>query len=431
MKNATILTCFLFISFVALGQQKVLEINKQYSSIHVTKSDVLEFSLNLFKNGIYQFSILQQGIAVHYQLMASDDKMVYESNYPDDIVGYEKFEYVPITPGLYKLQIKRFDDPENPDSGRISIFIKSLSKGEIALRNKIKRELEPENKKNVLTLDIDHFWQAFDNLKNCKTFSDSASTFQKLYLDRATNGLLDFIQSRELTAEKFVEAVSKYAAFYKAVRPNTYQAKKAEPVIEQVFIRFKEIYPNFKPFKVCFAIGIKNTGGTTSSDYVLIGTEVTTAIEGITSPTDEEIIQRMRGIVAHECVHTQQKPYADPQAIKCKLLYQSLREGSCDFIGELVSGNKSKKETYGDQHESELWTQFKNELCNENIGNWLYNGITVKDKPADLGYYIGYKIAESYYDNAPDKKQAIVDIIEMDNPIQFLEKSKYDQKPKK
>src|SRR5438067_9268051 len=115
MKNATILTCFLFISFFALGQQKALEINKQYSSIHLTKSDVLEFSLNLSKNGIYQFSILQQGISVHYQLMASDDKIVYESNYPDDIIGYEKFEYAPMCSRSYKLEIKRFDDPENPD----------------------------------------------------------------------------------------------------------------------------------------------------------------------------------------------------------------------------------------------------------------------------------------------------------------------------
>jgi hypothetical protein len=36
-----------------------------------------------------------------------------------------------------------------------------------------------------------------------------------------------------------------------------------------------------------------------------------------------------------------------------------------------------------------------------------------------LGYYIGFKISESYYKNAPDKKLAVVDIIEMDNPIEF------------
>jgi hypothetical protein len=430
MKNATILTCFLFIFFLAPAQQEALEVNKEYSSIHLTKTDILDYSFNLTKGGVYQFSILQQGIAVYYLLTGPDNKPLYESNYPEDISGYEKFEHAPIVSGMFHLQIKRFEDPQNTDSGRISVFIKSLSKEEIVQRNKIKKELEPENRKNVLTLDIDHFWQAYDNLKNCKSFSDSAASFQKLYLDRATNGLLDFIQARDFTAEKFVEAVTKNAAFYQGIRPNTYRAKKAEPVIEQVFANFRKLYPNFKPFKVCFAIGIKNTGGTVSSEYVLIGTEVTTSIDGTASATDDAMIQRIKGIVAHECVHTQQKPSPDPQAIKCKLLYQSLREGACDFIGELVSKNKKNNE-YGDQHENELWIQFKNELCNENIGNWLYNGYAAKDKPADLGYYIGYKIAESYYNNAADKKQAIVDIIEMDNAIQFLEKSKYDQKPKR
>jgi uncharacterized protein YjaZ len=77
-----------------------------------------------------------------------------------------------------------------------------------------------------------------------------------------------------------------------------------------------------------------------------------------------------------------------------------------------------------------LWTEFKNELCNQNIGNWLYNGSAVKGKPADLGYFIGYEIAKEYYKNAKDKKQAIVDIIGMSDPIDFLQKSRYDQKVK-
>jgi uncharacterized protein YjaZ len=328
--------------------------------------------------------------------------------------------------GSFNLLIKWFNDPENPDSGHINLFIKSLTKTEIELRNKIKKELEPENRKNVLTLDIDHFWEAFDNLKNCKSYSDSADSFQRIYLDRATNGLLDFIQKRDLTAEKYVTAVAKNAAYYQSVRSNTYQAKKAEQTIEEVFKRFKELYSNFTPFKVCFAIGIKNTGGTVSHNYVLIGAEVTTSIEGNLTPTDDEIIQKIKTIVAHECVHTQQKLHADSLSIKCELLYQSIREGACDFIAELVSGNKKKNE-YGDQHESELWVQFKNELCNQNIGNWLYNGSTVKNKPRDLGYYIGYKIVQSYYNNAKNKRQAIVDIIEMDDPIKFLDRSRYDQ----
>lgn len=405
---------------------QTLAINKEHKNIIVTNSSKLSFDINMSKDGIYQFSILQQGIAVHYTLLGAGNSIEFECNYPNDIEGYEKFEYSPEASGTYKLLIKRYDDPQNTDSGQITIYIKSLSKNEIEIRKKIKKELEPENKKNVQTLDIDHFWQAYDNLKNCRNFSDSADSFQKLYLDKATNGLLDFIQARDLTSEKFVQAVSTHPGFYDTIRSNTYEAKKAEPVIQDVFKRFQKIYPNFKPFKVCFAIGIKNTGGTVSDKYVLIGTEVTTA-NGVDS---SDIIQRIKSIVAHECVHTQQKLYPDPAAIKCELLYKSLQEGICDFIGEMVSGNPKIHE-YGDNNENRLWTEFKNELCNQNIGNWLYNGYAAKEKPPDLGYYIGYRIAESYYKNKADKNQAIIDIIEMNNPIRFLELSKYDQKEKK
>ncbi len=429
MKNVVIIMYFFVSVSVRAQTHQEIDINKEYKNIKLTNASPLVYTLPLVKEGVYQFSILQQGIAVYYTLTASNDKKLYESDDPDDISGYEKFEYSPANSGSFTLTIKRYNDLQNPDSGRITILIKRLTKAEIAIKNQIKKDLEPYNKRNVATIDIDHFWSAYDNLNTCKSFSDSVNSFQKLYLDKATNGLLDFIQVRDLTAEKFVDAVSKNAMFYLSVRKNTYEAKKAEPVIEDVFKRFKEIYPDFKPFKVCFAIGIKNTGGTVSNKFVLIGTEVTTSTSGKDSATSEDIVQKIKGMVAHECVHTQQKPHADSAAIQCNLLYQSIREGSCDFIAELITG-KSRDNEYGDKNENKLWTEFKNELCNQSIGNWLYNGYSVKDKPSDLGYFIGYAIAKEYYKNMVNKKQAIVDIIGTSNPILFLELSKYDQKVK-
>jgi hypothetical protein len=417
-------------SHLLVRAQQTLDFNKQYADIKLTKASTLVYKLSLLKDGIYQFSILQQGIAVYYDLTDVNNKKVYECNYPDDIVGYEKFEYAPGGSGNFTLTIKRFEDPENPDSGQISIQVKSLSRSEIEVRKQIKKELEPENAKTVTTIDIDHFWSAFDNLKNCKSFSDSIDCFQRLYLDKATNGMLDFIQVRDLTADKFVDAISKNPGFYQSVRQNTIEAKKAVPVIEDVFTKFKGIYADFKPFKVCFAIGIKNTGGTVSSQYVLIGTEVTVSTGATGSATSEDIIQKIKGVVTHECVHTQQKPHPDSTAIQCPLLWQSIREGSCDFIAELITGLPRNNE-YGEKNESKLWTDFKNELCNQNVGNWLYNGFSVKDKPSDLGYFIGYEITKEYYTHSLDKKQAIIDIINMSDPIRFLELSKYDQKAKK
>ena len=148
----------------------------------------------------------------------------------------------------------------------------------------------------------------------------------------------------------------------------------------------------------------------------------------------DNVVRKIKNIVSHEYVHTQQSKTEDENGIRCDLLMAVMREGFCDFIGELTVGSQINKvpQEYGDKHEKELWEEFKNEICNkQNINNWLFNYSTVKDRPADLGYYIGYKIAKEYYDNAIDKKQAVVDIIEMKDPIKFLQISKYDQKEKK
>jgi len=40
------------------------------------------------------------------------------------------------------------------------------------------------------------------------------------------------------------------------------------------------------------------------------------------------------------------------------------------------------------------------------------------------------KNTRAYYIYAKDKSKAIVEIIEMDDPLSFLQKSKYDQKKK-
>ncbi len=417
--------------------------SKLYPDLALDKSKVENFSLKLEKGGIYQFSLQQQGIALYYVLKSESNAPVFECNTPDDIDGYEKFEYKPEKSGTFILQVKRFEHEENTESGKFTLLVTSLSKAEIAVREKIKAELATENRKTVQTIDIDHFWEAYDNLKYCKTRDDSVNSFQKLYLDRATDGLLDFIQVREFTAKKYVTLVTKYPRFYQSIRKNTYQTKKVEAVIDSVFFNFKKLYPNFKPFKVCFAMGILNTGGTISNQFVLIGTEITTSTVEVdlsefgntefsrNLAKTGNILQSIKGMIAHECVHTQQKMPSGKE-IKCELLYRIMREGFCDFIGTLVSSNKlGSNHDYGNKHEELVWRDLKNELCNENIGNWLYNYSTAKEKPADLGYFLGYKIAEEYYNNASDKRQAIVDIVEMTDPIRFLELSKYDQKLRK
>jgi hypothetical protein len=438
------LICLLVtITFISLNlqAQHLLEPNRINKALSLTKKDTLQFVLTLNKNTIYQFEIEQQGIAVCYQLTDEKKQVYLKSKRPDDVTGSLKSEFIPSNTNKYTLTVYRYPDPENTDSGKFSVFVKSLNADQAAQRQRIKKELASENKKAVLTLDIDHFWQAFDQLKSCESFQDSVQAFQTLYLDRATEGLVDFISVRELTAGKLTKAVAKYPEFYASIRKKSYAVKKASPAMGELFGKFQSLYANFKPFKVCFVVGIVNTGGTVSDRFVLIGTEVlasspeadlsafikeknTNKISLLSQKGD--LMQKIRNIVAHECVHTQQKQLAEA-ATKCLLLQQVLREGICDFIGELVAGQQinAAAHQYGRLHEKTLWDELNKDLCSQNISKWLYNAGSIKDRPADLGYYMGYRIAQSYYDHAADKGRAITDIIEMTDPLEFFRNSRY------
>ncbi|HEY1053759.1 MAG TPA: DUF2268 domain-containing putative Zn-dependent protease [Emticicia sp.] len=421
------------------------QFNHPYENVSIAKGTDLVLKLRLEKGVSYQFLVLQQGIDVMLTLSDETKKTIVEKDSPNGSHGFEIADYSPQETKEYTLTIKKFEEAGNADKGMIGYYIKKYSKAEQALKEKTRQELAIENNKNVLTADIDHFWEAVDNLKNCKTKWDSVLSFQNLYLDRATNGLIDFIRVRNFSADEFVRAIARYPKYYQSVRPYTYESKRAEPLIEEVFAKLKSIYGNFKPFKVCFAIGVHRTGGTVSDRYVLLGTEMITTgknvdyseLEGDWAPKDRtkepDIPLKIKGMIAHECVHTQQKGKLNEKAVVCNQLYSCLREGSANFIGELITGetNYSVVNEYGDTHENALWIEFKSTLCAPNAQKWLYNGDAAKDRPADLGYYIGYKIAKAYYTNATDKAQAIKDIIDMDDPLTFLQKSGYDQQKKK
>ncbi len=440
-----LLPALLLVANIALAQITTIEFNKPTGDIPIGKSE-LSYPLKLEKGGQYFIVVIQKGVDVVVRLKEKNtEKILVEKDSPNGAWGPEEFEYTSTANVSVLLIIQRLPDQGNPESGNVTVSVKKFTRAEIKLREKNAREVAPENAKTVQTLDVDHFWEAFDKLASCKNHSDSIATIQTVYLDRGTDGLKDFMKVRDFSPETFIKSIHRHPRFFASVRNNTLEVKKAAPLITDVFNKFKEIYPNFKPFKVCFAIGPITTGGTVSNNFVLIGSEISTSTRSVDlgefnnssmsklMASGADVVQKIRNIVAHECMHTQQVTQLDKNAVRCNLLHQVMLEGFSDFIGELVAGSQINTVAleYGDAHEAELWKQLKAELCSDKTNNWLYNYANVKDKPADLGYYMGYTIAREYYKNASDKKQAVIDIIEMNNPFLFLEKSKYDQKEKK
>ena len=57
------------------------------------------------------------------------------------------------------------------------------------------------------------------------------------------------------------------------------------------------------------------------------------------------------------------------------------------------------------------------------ISKWFYDYRPGSDAPYDLGYWVGYRIVKAYYLKSKDRRAALKDIIEMDDPEAFLQRS--------
>ena len=111
---------------------------------------------------------------------------------------------------------------------------------------------------------------------------------------------------------------------------------------------------------------------------------------------------------------------------------QALIEGSADFVGELAAGSFMNKPIYeyGYAHEAELWSEFQLAMNGTNTTAWLYNqGNASSPRPGDLGYFIGYRIAQAYYNKSADKRAALKAIIEVSDAARFLAASGYNGQP--
>ncbi len=286
------------------------------------------------------------------------------------------------------------------------------------------------NTAKLVTSDIDLFWKAYDKA----TPANDLIVYRDEYLKKGSAGLASFTELRIGSSCGLVNSIYAAPKYYAGLRQPSLKIASYEPRIRASYRKLQEIYPDAVFPDVYFMIGRMNSAGTLTSKALLIGVDMF-------GKTDEKSLDelgawhkavlgtmdRMPFVVAHELIHYQQK-YS--RAGTLPLLHRAIGEGSADFIAELISGSHINPHlhTYGNPIEKELWLEFQKEMNGTDVDNWLYQGDKAKDRPADLGYYMGYKIAESYYKNAPDKKQAVRDILEIKDFNAFLESSGYAKK---
>ncbi len=193
--------------------------------------------------------------------------------------------------------------------------------------------------------------------------------------------------------------------------------------IENDLAKLQKMYPALKPSSIYFTIGIFRTSGTAYKNTVLMGSELSMGdnlvdvselpqeLSHLKGYFQENPIENVPLLVAHEFVHTQQHRFVD------NLLSYCLYEGIAEFVSCKATGKASTTPAinFGKANEKQVKAKFEADVfAMGDFNDWLWGNNSNELKIRDLGYYIGYEICERHYNQSKDKNKAIKEMIELD-----------------
>ncbi|MCL6219592.1 TPR end-of-group domain-containing protein [Zunongwangia pacifica] len=285
---------------------------------------------------------------------------------------------------------------------------------------------------NIVTQDVYNFWEAYDLAQD--SANNAANIYDQYYFKKASPGMEDYMGLKVKSKDYFIKHIESHPKLYKTIRENTLKVSEYKKDIQKSFKKLKEIYPSAKFPDVYFVMGAFTSGGTVSSSGLLIGINQMSDGEDVNTEEldfgDKLLMNQSENIpyiVSHELIHFQQDGLKNDTIT----LGYAISEGMADFIGELISGETANRKIFdwAKGKEKQIWTDFKKDMYYDRYSNWIANyGKASKDSYPDLGYWIGYEICKSYYENAEDKKQAIQDMLTIQDYRKFLADSKWEQK---
>lgn len=252
------------------------------------------------------------------------------------------------------------------------------------------------------TKDAKNFWKAFDKME-----ASTANPFIE-YIENGSPGVKSFIKNRIINADSLYATVKKNKAEYLKTRNVLEGIGKEDKKLKASYSALKYWYPNAKFSTVYFVYGRMNTGGNSSNDGISIGTELFKNLDGVVP------------LVVHEMIHFQQNNKGGETLLK-----QALTEGGADFMAEFVSGEQMnvKAFQYGEANSDKLYKEFVTRYKSDDFRDWFYWTSKKDDRPNDLGYWIGYKICEAYFNKQTDKHKAVHNILNIEDPFLFLKDS--------
>jgi hypothetical protein len=271
--------------------------------------------------------------------------------------------------------------------------------------------------------DIENFIRAQEAIL---TGADPARALETEYFGKGSPGLRMFVEKYDLTPERLLAAMEAHPEAYERI-PSVLEALRARmPSFRATLADVQRVIPNAVFPPTYFVVSGHRGIGSGSVEGPLLSVEKNTP----------ESIQGgdLEPTLVHEMIHIQQlaatgeRYFAIFSGEERTLLALSIREGASTFFAEIISGgseHKNRARDYYLAHEDELWPAFAAEMHGLDMGEWLWEQPSDPEVPQDLGYAIGARIVEAYYDRAGDKGMAASEIMAITDYPAFLERSGY------
>lgn len=281
----------------------------------------------------------------------------------------------------------------------------------------------------IVTEDLDRFWVAWDAAAKADDESGRAAAFFEHYYLPASPGLRDFIQRRVYSVFHLLDRIDDAPEYYASLREHTPKAAEAAAPVRAAFEKLEALYPEAVFPDVYIMMGRMTSAGTIGPSGLLIGADMFGGYPEAplheVSDWHRSVLRPMEDlpyIIAHELVHYQQPELESDLT----LLQRVFQEGSADFVAELIAGRHINHHVHewAAGREREIWKRFAAAMHGRDLAGFLY-GNPPDGWPADVGYYVGYRIAQAYYEQAEDKRAALADILEMRDVDALLDRSGY------
>jgi hypothetical protein len=263
--------------------------------------------------------------------------------------------------------------------------------------------------------DVDRFYKVYDAAGGHPT----ADQLQHDYIDPGSEGLHHLAKVRNVSGAAIAKTLDEHPEIYSDAKRCMAVLPRVRERLQTALLKLGDLYPEAKFPPVTIAVGRgKPVAIGSPASGVQVGLEALCAMNWLNPNVEDRFVH----VISHENAHVQQAPaLADNE--HPTVLEASLIEGAAEFTAELISGEISSYQFVASMkgREKEIETAFVSDEDKTDLSKWLYNG--TREKPGDLGYWVGYRIVKSYYQHAGDKRTAFREILEMTNSKTFLAES--------